>query len=286
MTTNGTNEIDKNVSLDSIKSSYPDLLSEQQQPLYTILVVDDNFYIRELVTGVLSFLFNIITAEDGVEAIAVAKNSAPDLIVSDVMMPNMDGMEFCSFIKNDIELSHTPLILLTALSDETNNVEGLMKGADDYIVKPFNPMVLTLKCANLIRSRKKIHQQFNEDLTTTSEILTTNPLDQEFLHKVNDIIEKNIEEEDFDINNLCSELAMSRTNVYNKFRALIGNSPNDYILNLKIKKASHMLITEPHLTVFEISLRLGFKTPNYFSKTFKKISGTSPVKYRKDFGVK
>ncbi len=275
------NEPESNSGLDDILSSYADILDENQKPKYTILIVDDNIYIRELVEGVLSMLFNTITAEDGKIALSIARSISPDLIVSDIMMPNMDGMEFCRIMKTDIELSHIPLILLTALADEESNIDGLLTGADDYITKPFVPKLLLIRCANFIRNRMMLQRRFASDLDTTSNILTTNPVDIKFLARVDDIIEQYLDEEDFDVNNLCQELAMSRTNVYNKFKALIANSPNAYILSQKIRKATSLLLQVPKLSVLDISIQLGFKTPNYFSKTFKKITGLTPLEYRK-----
>ena len=215
----------------------------------------------------------------------VQENTIPDenfmKIVSDVMMPVMTGTEMCLKIKNNISLCHIPVVLLTALDTVDQNIEGLRRGADDYITKPFNAKILITRCNNLIRNRLLMQSRFAKDQILEINLLAANPIDKSFLDRVIKVVDKHIDNEDFDIGMLCQELGMGRTLLHTKFKALTGMTPNEFILNHRLKIASLMLKNEPYLQVAEISDRLGFGSPRYFSRCFKNQYNVTPMEYRK-----
>ena len=198
-----------------------------------------------------------------------------------LMMPVMTGTEMCLKIKNNISLCHIPVVLLTALDTVDQNIEGLRRGADDYITKPFNAKILITRCNNLIRNRLLMQSRFAKDQILEINLLAANPIDKSFLDRVIKVVDKHIDNEDFDIGMLCQELGMGRTLLHTKFKALTGMTPNEFILNHRLKIASLMLKNEPYLQVAEISDRLGFGSPRYFSRCFKNQYNVTPMEYRK-----
>ena len=198
-----------------------------------------------------------------------------------LMMPVMTGTEMCLKIKNNINLCHIPVVLLTALDTVDQNIEGLRRGADDYITKPFNAKILITRCNNLIRNRLLMQSRFAKDQILEINLLAANPIDKGFLDRVIKVVDKHIDNEDFDIGMLCQELGMGRTLLHTKFKALTGMTPNEFILNHRLKIASLMLKNEPYLQVAEISDRLGFGSPRYFSRCFKNQYNVTPMEYRK-----
>ena len=205
----------------------------------------------------------------------------PDVIVSDVMMPEMSGTEMCMKIKNDFNMCHIPVVLLTALTSPEQSIEGLQRGADDYINKPFNAKVLLARCNNLIRGRIILQKKYNQQKDFDAQSLASNPVDQKFLDTVNTIIEKNLDNMEFDMNMLARELGLSRSSLYAKFKALTGMTPNDFVLNCKLKRAASMLENNPNLQIADISDYLGFGSPRYFTRCFKAQFDVTPAEYRK-----
>lgn len=259
-------------------------LSEEQAPVlrYTILLVEDNEELMQVLISLFSPFYHVLSAFNGEEGLQKAADGQPDLIVSDVMMPVMSGTEMCLRIKKDINLCHIPVILLSALNSDEQNVEGLQCGADDYVGKPFNAKILLLRCNNRIRNR--IDQQnrlaARQDDYDVS-LLATNSLDKEFLDRIILCIDEHLEEENFDVNRLAGEMAMSRSSFFSKFKSLTGMTPASFVLDFKMRKALEMLTGQPHLQIGEISDKLGFGTPHYFSKCFKAKYGQTPAEYRK-----
>ena len=187
----------------------------------------------------------------------------------------------CLKIKNNKNLCHIPIVLLTALDTVDQNIEGLRRGADDYITKPFNAKILITRCNNLIRNRLLMQSRFAKDQISEVNLLAANPIDKSFLDRVIKVVDKYVDNEDFDIGKLCQELGMGRTLLHTKFKALTGMTPNEFILNHRLKKASLMLKNEPYLQVAEISDRLGLGSPRYFSRCFKNQYYVTPMEYRK-----
>ncbi|MDR0698637.1 MAG: response regulator [Tannerella sp.] len=248
---------------------------------HTLLIVEDNEELRQILQDIFRPMYNILSAGDGEEGLRFARQEKPDLIISDIMMPNMSGTEMCISIKNDFETCHIPVVLLTALSSVEHNIAGFQHGADDYISKPFDEKTLIARCNNLIRNRIILRNKFGKDGDFDVRSLSNNPIDQKFLDTIIRIIDSNFDNPDFNINILARELNLSRSSLYSKFEALTGVTPNDFVLQRKLKKATDMLKNHPEMNVSEISDMLGFSSPRYFSRCFKKLFNTSPLEYRK-----
>lgn len=246
-----------------------------------ILIVEDNVELRQMLYQLFSPLYEVLLASNGVEGLECAKECAPDLILSDVMMPEMSGTEMCHQIKSNMELSHIPVILLTALNSPESNIEGLRMGADDYVTKPFDVRLLLTRCNNMIRNRQLIKEKYTKKMDGEIVMLATNPLDKKFLEDVVKVIDENLDNVDFDIPFMCQEIGMSRTALQRKFKALTNLTPNDFIVQHKLKKAADMLLQEPNLQISEIADKLGFGSAKYFSRLFKELFGSSPAEYRK-----
>lgn len=262
----------------------PDGISSEQQesPRYTILLVEDNEELMQILIALFLPFYTVISAFNGEEGLEKVADENPDLIVSDVMMPVMNGTEMCLRIKNNINLCHIPVVLLSALNSEEQNMEGLRCGADDYIGKPFNAKVLLLRCNNLIRNRlfmqSKLTRQDNFDVN----LLATNSLDKEFLARIVQLIEQNIQDSNLDVNYLAREMALGRSSFFTKFKAMTGLTPSKFIQDYRLKKATELLISYPNMQISEISDMLAFNTPHYFGKCFKAQFNVSPAEYRKD----
>ena len=271
------------IHADSLTEVHTDILAvnECEENKSTILIVEDNNELLLILTDIFSSSYNTLIAHNGKEGVEVARREKPDLIISDIMMPEMSGTEMCVVIKNDFEICHIPVILLTALSSIEHSIYGLQHGADDYISKPFNEKVLIARCNNLIRNRMIIKNKFNRNLEFDVQSISNNPIDQKFLDTINRVIENNFDNPAFNINNLASEINISRSSLYSKFESLTGMTPNDYVLQRKLKKASILLLTNTNINVSEISDMLGFGSARYFSRCFKNKFGMSPVEYRK-----
>ena len=244
-----------------------------------VLVVDDE---KLIVKGIRFSLeqdgMEVDCAYDGEEALNMAKANEYDMILLDIMLPKMDGFEVCQAIR---EFSDMPIVMLTAKGDDMDKILGLDYGADDYITKPFNAKILITRCNNLIRNRLLMQSRFAKDQISEVDLLAANPIDKSFLDRVIKVVDKYLDNEDFDIGILCQELGMGRTLLHTKFKALTGMTPNEFILNHRLKKASLMLKNEPYLQVAEISDRLGFGSPRYFSRCFKNQYNVTPMEYRK-----
>lgn len=251
-------------------------MSKGNKPL--ILVVEDNDEIQKYVEYIFQAHYRVETANNGVEGLAKAKLLQPDLIVSDVMMPEMDGVEMCSRLKNNIEISHIPVILLTARAAFMFKMEGLKMGADDYVTKPFDPDELQLKVKNLIKLRNQIKQKFSKSMNfDPAEIEVSSP-DEVFLQKAMKLIEDNIEDYDFNVDQFSSELAVSRALLFTKLKSLVGQTPNNFVKTIRIKRAAQLL-TSSGLNVSEVAYKVGFRDPKYFAKCFKEQIGESPSAY-------
>ena len=246
-----------------------------------ILIVEDNKELLTILEQLFAPYYRTLVAHNGKEGLELAISEKPNLIVSDVMMPEMTGTEMCISIKNDIDLCHIPVILLTALNTNEQNIEGLNSGADDYITKPFNAKILLARCNNLIRNRLLLQRQMNEKPISEIDLAGFSPLDKDLLKRAVEIIDNNIDDPEFDIPQLCKEIGMGRTLLYSKFKALTGMTPNNFILNHKLKHASILLVKYPEVQIAEISDRLGFGSAVYFTRCFKNQFNETPQAFRK-----
>jgi YesN/AraC family two-component response regulator len=202
----------------------------------------------------------------------------PDLIISDIMMPGMDGVELCGRIKTDKTMCHIPLILLTAKSSEQQQLKGLEMGADDYITKPFSFQILEAKINNILTFRQSMRQVFKNKLQIEPNDITVTSLDEQLMHRVLDLVEKNMANADYTIELMSHDLGMSRTLLYKKILALTGKPPLEFLRLLRLKRAA-VLLTRSQLNVSEIAFQVGFNDPKYFSKHFKNEFGVIPSKY-------
>ena len=246
-----------------------------------MLIVEDNESIKQMLVSIFETFYQVTTASDGEEALEKVREEMPSIILSDVVMPRMSGTELCKRIKTDFNTCHIPVVLLTARTAIEHNIEGLKIGADDYITKPFNTNLLISRCNNLVNSRRLLQEKFSKQPQAFAQMLATNPMDKEMLDRAMAIIERHLDNPDFNVNIFAREMGMARTNLFTKLKAVTGQTPNDFILSIRLKKGAVMLRNNPELNITEISDRIGFSSSRYFSKCFKEIYHVSPLAYRK-----
>lgn len=246
-----------------------------------ILVVEDNEELRLMLQQLFEPVYDVFVAGDGEEGLEKVLEHQPDLVLSDLMMPRMSGSELCSKIKNNFQVSHIPVVLLTAQTAVEYTIEGLRLGADDYITKPFNVKTLITRCNNLINNRKMLQEKFSRQTDFSPRLLATNQLDREFLEKAQQVIESHIDDSEFDVQAFSREMALGRTKLFSKIKGITGQTPNDFILNVRLKKAASYLTDHPEYNISEITYMMGFSSPKYFAKCFKEHFGMSPSEFRK-----
>ncbi|MBW8331144.1 MAG: response regulator [Prolixibacteraceae bacterium] len=263
------------LNLNHSKMAFSKLDRSSEKPL--ILIVEDNRDMRLFVEDILQDNYEMLSASNGKIGFELAMEYIPDLIISDIMMPDMDGLEMCQLIRNNERTNHIPVILLTARSTEEYQVEGLFAGADDYIMKPFNARNLQLRVNNMIKSRQLLREKFSlMDFEPNSD--HANSLDDAFINKIRGIVERHLDNPDFDPQKFAEEVGMSRTQFYRKIKAITNQTVNDFIFSIRINMATRLLITED-LNISETAYAVGFKTPDHFSKVFRNHIGMSPSKY-------
>lgn len=248
----------------------------------TILIVEDHKVLRSFMKNLLKEKYNVIAAENGVKGLKKALKYVPDLIVSDVVMPEMVGTELCAKIKENIKTSHIPVILLTSRSSLVYKIEGLESGADDYISKPFDLIEFKLKIKNLLDSAQRLKSKFSSDGNFIASEITFSSLDEQLLKKAFKIVEENIANEQFDIQVFCSELGVSRTMLFTKVKAWTNFTPNEFIHEIRMKRAAYFL-EQNKMNISQISYKVGFNNPKYFSKCFQKKYGETPSQYMNKF---
>ncbi|WP_339753366.1 hybrid sensor histidine kinase/response regulator transcription factor [Algoriphagus aquimarinus] len=247
-----------------------------------ILIVEDNKEIGSFIQSVLCKNYRTILIENGALGYQEAISSQPDLIISDVMMPVMDGIEFCEKVKSDLRTSHIPFILLTARTSLVYKYDGLESGADEFLSKPFDFKELLLKCRNILNTHEKLRKKIGESGEFIATEVSVNSRDEEMMKNAIQLIKDNVSNEFFDIQYLTEELGISRSLLFTKFKAWTNQTPKDFILTVKMKKAASLI--EQHKTnISEVGYIVGFKDPNYFSKAFKKHFGISPKAYSERF---
>lgn len=246
-----------------------------------ILIVEDNSSLRDMLVHIFETFYTVVTATNGKEGMEKVRSELPDIILSDVVMPEMSGTELCKKVKSDIETCHIPVVLLTARTTVEHNLEGLRMGADDYITKPFNINILLSRCNNLVNGRIILQEKFSKQPKLTPQLLATNALDKEFVDKAMAIIEAHLDDVDFGADTFAREMGIARTKLFVKMKAVTGQTPNDFVFTIRLKKAAIMLKENLELNISEISDRLGFSSPRYFSKCFKDKYHIVPLAYRK-----
>lgn len=246
-----------------------------------VLVIDDDHDLCNYLSDSLRSSFNILNAENGKDGWELANRYSPDVIVSDVMMPEMDGLELCTRLKTEIQTSHIPVILLTARSEAENYIEGLETGADDYIAKPFNIRIIEAKIKNLIENRKRLKALFANSLIPVPREVTTTRADEVFLQRAIKLVEENINDAGFSVQDMASELCISRSLLHKKLTAIVDQSAGDFITAIKLKKSA-LLMHEGKFNISDVAYAVGFNDPKYFSRCFKKYFGKSPSEYVKE----
>ncbi len=246
-----------------------------------ILIVEDNSDVRNYIRELLETEYQVIEASNGEEGISKAKDEIPDLIITDVMMPEMDGFQFCKQIRNNEKTSHIPIIMLTAKAGLEDKIEGLETGIDAYITKPFSAKELKVRVKNLIYQRKELRKRFKKSTYIKPSEVSVDSIDQIFLQKVIDKIEANIENEKYNVEKLSDEVNMSISQLNRKLNALVDQPAGQLIRSLRLQRAADLL-TQNTGNVAEICYKVGFNDPGYFTKTFKKQFGVSPREYKKD----
>lgn len=245
-----------------------------------ILIIEDNNELLQVLVTLFSPIYDVSTAQDGKEGLAKAVEIMPDIILSDIMMPLMSGTDLCLQIKNNFNLCHIPVVLLTALTSHEHHMEGFKLGADAYITKPFNARLLLARCNNIVRNRILLKQKYTKQDFPDTNLLAGNSIDQEFLELINKTIVENMANFEFDMNALARELNISRSSFYAKFKGLTGMTPNDYVMNFKLKVAAKWLKEKPTMNIAEIADHVGFNSARYFTQCFKKQFHTTPARYR------
>ena len=253
-----------------------------QEKKYTILIVEDNVVLRSFMKEILKEKYNVLNAKNGKEALNLAIKYLPDLIISDVVMPEMVGTELCSKIKTTIATSHIPVILLTSRSSLIYKFEGLESGADDYITKPFNLKEFKLKIKNILDSKQSLKNKFISDTSLASLDVSLTSLDQKLLEKAFQIVKENIANQEFNITQFSEDLGVSRSMLFTKIKAWANATPNEFIQEIRLKHAAK-LIELNKLNISEVSYKVGFKRPKYFSQCFKKKYNLTPSEYSEKF---
>lgn len=260
------------------RSLNPPLPEEADTQSPIVLLVEDNPDMRAYIREILADTYDVAEAANGRAGFEKAAEVIPDIIISDVMMPEMDGIQFCEQIKTDERTSHIPVILLTAKSSGESKMEGLETGADDYLVKPFDKSELLVRVKNLIKQRRELRERFRQEISLAPENIALTSADAKFLQRVIDAVEENIEAADFGVRELATVVGMSRSQLHRKLKALTDHPPLEFIRTIKLKRAAALL---KHHTgnISEIAYQVGFSNPSYFAECFRKLYGVPPREY-------
>lgn len=256
--------------------------SEDKAPLPTLLIIDDNSDLRHYVRGIASSKYKVLEAADGLEGLRKAKKFLPDVVVSDVRMPVMDGLECCRQLKSDELTRHIPVVMFTTRSLEQQQIEGMKSGADAYIPKPFNSEMLLSVVDNMVENRRRVKEHYNTSSNFAGATIAEAVVDKDqlFMEQLKALIERNIDNPDMNVELLGKHLGMSRVQLYRKSKALTNFAPNELLRNMRLKKAA-MLLEQSEQTISEISYNTGFNSPSYFTRCFKDYYKESPAEYRK-----
>ena len=260
-----------------VAADHPDKPSPQGDDRQIILTVEDNEDIRSHITDHMPD-YTVIEAADGLAGLQIATEQLPDLVITDLMMPRMDGVELCKKLKTDERTSHIPVIMLTAKTSVEDRIEGLETGADDYLTKPFNIKELRVRVKNLIEQRRKLRERIRKEILLEPKEIAVTSADERFIKQMLKVIEENMSDQEFSVEQLGSELAMSRMQLFRKIKALTDHSPSEYIRTVRLKRAAQ-LIKSNFGNLAEITYEVGFNHPSYFAKCFRELYGVAPSEY-------
>jgi signal transduction histidine kinase/ligand-binding sensor domain-containing protein/DNA-binding response OmpR family regulator len=270
---NRTRHIDYTIS--------PQKLTVIPESQIKILVVEDDNELQDYLVNSLGSRYHVKSADDGQIALDKIRNERFDLVISDVMMPNLRGDELCRILKEDIDTSHIPVILLTALADKKSTISGFESGADNYVNKPFDIEIIFARIDNLLKNRELIRENILKGIAPGKNKVSINNLDEAFIQNMLSIVEKELTNPDFSVLDLCKEVGMSRTLVYEKVKALTNLAPNEFIRTIRMNRAMDLLKSGEH-AINEVAYLIGFEDPKYFSTAFKKFFGKSPKNFSRD----
>ncbi len=258
------------------KVQFPDFPDKTKK---TLMVVEDNEDVRRFIASVLELDYNLVEFGNGLEAVNFLDNELPDLVISDIMMPEMDGIELCRIIKTNESTNHIPVLLLTAKASIDNKIEGLSTGADAYITKPFSTQELKLSIANLLSAQDILRKKYSGNFIIDSDLSSISTPEEQFIKKLMRIIEENLENSEFDVNMLVDRIGMSRTILYKKVTALTNQSVANLIKQIRLEKAADIILNTTH-PISEVAFMVGFNDRKHFSREFKKVYNVSPSAYK------
>ena len=245
----------------------------------SILIIEDSDDLRAFLKKRLCDTYEIQEAENGEKGISLAFDIVPDLIISDIILPGQSGLQITETLKQDIRSSHIPIILLTARGSITEQIEGIKSQADAFIVKPFNLEYLEETIKNLLKNRAILREHYTSELPSETRSNSSNKIDRKFINEFTALVENNLSNEDFTVENICKHIGISRVQLYRKVKALIGYNVNDYILTVRLQKAKFLLSNED-ISISEISFKVGFSSQAYFSTVFKSKFGVTPKSFK------
>jgi DNA-binding response OmpR family regulator len=243
-----------------------------------MLVIDDNSDVRYFIKSHFSTNYQVLEGENGLDGWNIALKTIPDIIICDVMMPDIDGFELCRKIRKDERTSHIPIILVTALGSREHEIEGLSYGADDYITKPFDLVILQTKVENILSVRQSLKQKYTSGMLLQPKNVLLHSPDERFLQKAIEVVENNISDPDLDIERFASEIGVSRMQLYRKLDALTEMTVKEFVRNIRLKRAAQLLV-QKKLNVSEVAYAVGFKDLSHFRKCFKLEFGMSASDY-------
>ena len=269
---------------DEQENDEPENTASEDSRKKSLLIIDDNNEIVSFVADIMSDEYNIITAINGKQGLEYCTEHLPDLVISDIMMPLLNGIEMCEQLKNDERTSHIPIILLTAYDNDDRRLESLKSAADDYMPKPFEPKLLKEKVRNLIQIRENLIEKYSRNFVFAPSDINVESLDEKFLKKTRDIIEENLSNSEFDVELLASSLGVSKVQLYRKLKALTNCSANQLIRNMRLMRAAQLL-QQSGMNVSEILFEVGFSNRSYFTQCFREMFGKTPSEFATDSGA-
>ncbi len=258
------------------KAAAPARSAGEAEPL--LLIVEDNEEVRRYLCDTFAGQYQVMEAEHGLEGLRKAVEAVPDLVISDLMMPKMDGLELCRHLKSDDRTSHIPVIMLTARASVESKLDGLETGADDYVTKPFHPEELRVRVRNLIDGRRNLRARFGREVKLQPKDITVSSADEKFLQNAIAVVEKHLSDAGFSVEALENEMMMSKMQLYRKLKALTDQSPGEFVRTLRLKRAAS-LISQRSGNISEIAYGVGFNNLSYFAKCFKEHYGVPPSEY-------
>lgn len=269
------------------ESPVEEVIETEDNTLYTMLIIDSDSEIRASLKETFSFAYRLIEAEDVKEGYLIALRELPDIILSEIDMADGSGIELCRMIKSHVDTLHIPVILMTYQPSPEQQIQSIRSGADDYVVKPFFMDLLQHRCNSLVRNSKRILSRYikQKEEQEYVPLLATNVQEKRLLDTATRVLEEHLEDPEFDIAHWAKCMGMGRTSLFNQIKMVTGMTPNDYIVSFKMDRAKLLLSDESCCPIAEVAYRLGYSDPIYFSRTFKKHVGVSPMQYRKNMLV-